>query len=430
MLFFSALLLTVCGALAYPETYTSCGVDHTVSASPTKIVTMNQGATEFMLALGLANQMAGTAYLDDAIWPQYATQYAQIPVLSSGYPTESEIMAVNPDFIVASYNSAFREVYETTPKVKGIFSAATIGGPCTGVYGNDVKTTCRPDLHSKNIGTFLMVDACEDTSLRPDTVTEAILYTEMRTMGRIFNKGAHVETLITDMKADFAYARSQVSTSMSSANGQLKAVWLDCVGRCCKDANGDPDPTQVFVGGGAGAPGMIMTEAGMVNAFKDKDANWVCVSITEVVAANPDVMIIVDASWDTALSKLEYLYNHSSFCDLDVMKGARHIHIPFSATTLSPRSGPACKDLAIAALHVRTGATTPVGESGVSSFDAQVFKQTTKNLKCTLEYDKIMYETTVLTDGLPQDVTSGLPQSKNSILPCVLAYLVFICFSA
>jgi iron complex transport system substrate-binding protein len=138
---------------AVKSRYTSCGVTHTLSKVPERIVTMNQGATEFMLALGLADRMAGTAYLDDAIWPKYASAYAKIPVLASSYPDETKIMSVSPDFIVASYQSAFRQVYDGT---KGIFSTATVG-PCvgTGAEWAGAKTTCRPQLHAKGIGTFL-----------------------------------------------------------------------------------------------------------------------------------------------------------------------------------------------------------------------------------------------------------------------------------
>merc|ERR1712178_270636 len=92
-----------------PVAYTACGVTSTVFKAPSKVVTMNQGVTEFMLAMGLGDKLAGTAYLDDAIWPRYKAEYEKIPVLSDGYPTEDEIMAVSPDFIVGSYKSAFRE---------------------------------------------------------------------------------------------------------------------------------------------------------------------------------------------------------------------------------------------------------------------------------------------------------------------------------
>ena len=105
------MLLCALGAVAqttYPYTYTNCGVEHTISAAPNKSVTMNQGMTEFMLAMGLQDHMAATAYLDDSIWPRYATEYNAIPVLASGYPTDTQLMDVNVDFILANYNSAVR----------------------------------------------------------------------------------------------------------------------------------------------------------------------------------------------------------------------------------------------------------------------------------------------------------------------------------
>ena len=38
-------------AMAYPITYTSCGVEHVINSKPSRIVTMNQGATEFLGAM-------------------------------------------------------------------------------------------------------------------------------------------------------------------------------------------------------------------------------------------------------------------------------------------------------------------------------------------------------------------------------------------
>ena len=64
--------------------------------------TMNQGMTEFLLAMGLQDHMAGTAYLDDYIWPRYEAEYNAIPVLASGYATDAQIMEVNADFITAN----------------------------------------------------------------------------------------------------------------------------------------------------------------------------------------------------------------------------------------------------------------------------------------------------------------------------------------
>jgi iron complex transport system substrate-binding protein len=393
---------------AYPVSYSSCGVDHSVSKSPERIVTMNQGATEFMLALGLADKMVGTAYLDDYIWPQYATAYAKIPVLAKSYPNETTIMSVNPDFLVASYNSAFRQVYDDKGKQKGIFSNATVTAACagTGSEWTGAKTTCRPQLNAQGVGTFLFSDHCEDTTLRPRKVTEDTVYAEMRTLGRIFKVDA--EALITDMKKDFDAAAAMVSSS--SHGSKLKAVWLDCVGRCCKTEPGQPK--QVFVGGGSGAPGMLMNEAGMVNAFAHEDKGWACVNVSDVIKAAPDVMVVIDADWDKALDKLTWLYNQSELCAMDALKGARLVQVPFSASTLSPRNGPAALDLAIASLHVRTGSLTAVRKSGVSSFNPQQFREHTKNLMCNLEKEKVKYD--IITDGTETAAATGSSTGGSS----------------
>jgi hypothetical protein len=142
---------------------------------------------------------------------------------------------------------------------------------------------------------------------------------------------------------------------------------------------------------------MLMKEAGLENVFGHVTCNWKCVNESDVIAAAPDVFVVVDAAWDTAMSKISWIYNHPSFCNMDVVQGARLVQIPFSATTLSPRNGPAALDLAIASLHVRTGSHTAVRESGVKSPNAATFKSHIQGLKCTLDKSKVKWE--VITDG-------------------------------
>jgi len=381
-----ALGAVIVQAASYPLSYTSCGVAHVVNQPPQKVVTMNQGATEFLLALGLADRMVGTAYLDDTIWPHYAQEYNRIPVLSSSYPDESTLMGASPDFIVASYNTAFREQYLHNGKIRGIFSNATIG-PCIGNGSDWGKTwrTCRPQLHNASVGTYLFTDACEDSSYRPLTVNENTVYEEMRVLGAIFQVNG-VELIIKDMRQDFDNAEATISSAMHGA--PLNVVWLDCVGRCCSDDTGE----QVFVGAGQGAPAMLMQEAGLKNIFSNKAGNWVCVNKRDIVAAAPDVIITVDAAWDTALKKINWLYNDTDFCQMDALRGARFVSIPFSASTLSPRNGPAAHDLALAALHVRLGTLTASRQSGVSSFNPHTLQLQTKNSKCPLQMSAVVYD--------------------------------------
>jgi len=391
MVLILTLMLSALAVDAYPISYTNCGVDNVINApGPQRVVTMNQGATEFMLSLGLADKMVGTAYLDDYIWPKYSAEYAKIPVLATGYPNETTIMSVDPDFIVGSYNSAFHARYNDTKRnrMRGIFSNDTVG-PCIGtgsewadLTSSRPTTSCRPQLNAKGIGTYLSVDACESKALRPQGgVTEETVYAEMRNLGSIFNVDA--EAMISEMKEDFDAANKMVAKAMDGK--KLRAVWLD--GLDC----GSESYPQHFLGAGSGAPQMLMEESGMENVFGHIKENWECVNESAIIAAEFDVMIIVDASWDSALDKITWLYNHSEFCGTDVLKGARLVQIPFSASTLSPRNGPAALDLAKAALHVRTGSLTPVQKSGVSSFSPQMLESHTAGLKCTMKKDMVLY---------------------------------------
>ena len=126
--------------VAYASTtITNCGVTQTFTSTPERVVTLHQGSTELLLAMGLQDKMVGHASMDDEIWHRYKDVFDQIPLLSpSGLPTEDEIMAVQPDFIVGAYGSAFAEVRcdagedcATADSRAGIFSDATVG-PCDG----------------------------------------------------------------------------------------------------------------------------------------------------------------------------------------------------------------------------------------------------------------------------------------------------------
>ena len=92
-----------------------------------------------------------------------------------------------------------------------------------------------------------------------------------------------------------------------------------------------------------------------------------------------------------AKKKVEKLYNTKEFCKLDAVTRASFVKIPFSATTLSPRNGPAALDLAIVSLHVRLGIKGKFGKSGVDFFDAEdLVKDTAKSL-CPLQLKSVPY---------------------------------------
>ena len=91
----------------FPIELTSCGFSSEIADRPEKAITMNQGATEVALALGVEDQLAGTAYLDDEIPEKWRDAYESVPVIAEGYPDSETVLAEGPDLVYASYASAF-----------------------------------------------------------------------------------------------------------------------------------------------------------------------------------------------------------------------------------------------------------------------------------------------------------------------------------
>ena len=116
-------------------------------------------------------------------------------MLAAGYPTDTQLMDVNVDFIMANYNSAFSEKPRSETSDRGIFTNATVG-PCEGKNsdyfpaGSNATMSygrCRPQLHAAGIGTWLETTYCEDTELRPSTASEETVYAAVTQLGDIFN---------------------------------------------------------------------------------------------------------------------------------------------------------------------------------------------------------------------------------------------------
>ena len=171
---------TKCVRPVAETTYTNCGVTTTLAKAPERVVALHQGSIELMLAMGLEDKMVGTASMDDEIWPRYKEAYDKLKILTpgghSGLPNETTIMAVQPDFIIGAYTSAFAEFrcddkvncenYRVSDSRAGIW-ADTVG-PCDGensdyfpagdASNQAAYSTCRPQLNAKGIGTWLWVD--------------------------------------------------------------------------------------------------------------------------------------------------------------------------------------------------------------------------------------------------------------------------------
>lgn len=269
-----------------PVSLTNCAVNVSFSAPPKAAVTLNQGATEVMLALGLAKSMVGTAYLDDQIPAKWQDDYHSVKVIAEKYPAKEAFLAVQPDFAYASYASAF------TDKAVGT----------------------RDELQAENISSYLSPFGCpKGVAEAPGTMEAA--WGEVSDVAKIFGVTERADTLIKEQQDALAKLKEQ------AAGKGKQVLWYD---------SGDK---ELFAGAGHGGPQIILDTVGASNIFADVEGGWATLSWEKVVAADPDVIVFADASWSTAKDKIAYLEADPVLSKLKAVQAKAYVTVPFSEST-------------------------------------------------------------------------------------------------
>ncbi|GAB2664557.1 ABC transporter substrate-binding protein [Prescottella soli] len=293
----SALTLSACGgssnsdAAAASISLQNCGRTVTMPGPAERGVTLNQGATESALSIGAQDRMVGTAYLDDVVAPQWQAAYAQVPVLDEkSYPSREALLETKPDLVLASYSSAFGD--------KGVGS--------------------QESFDELGIATYVSPFGCKDKSKRPPVAWDSIA-TEITDYGTLFGHEAEAQSQAAQMRETLAGVEAA-----APAKGRT-IFWYDS------------KTTTPYVGGNAGGPQLIIDAVGGSNIFAGINGAWADGSWETVLKANPDVIVLADASWDTAEAKKEYLRNDPALKDLKAVRDNAFVVVPFSTTTPGPR---------------------------------------------------------------------------------------------
>ncbi|PWB97701.1 putative F420-0 ABC transporter substrate-binding protein [Homoserinimonas hongtaonis] len=271
----------------YPVTVDNCGTDVTFEAAPERVITIKSSTTETMLALGLGDRIIGTAALDGPL-PDSADSAPTI--ISDKVPGREAVLALAPDLVYAGWESNF--------------SAEGVGE--------------RPALTDLGIATYVSPAACKGEGYMPDPLSFDAVFDEIREVGAIFDADAAAAALVDDQRAQLE--------SLTPAEGSPTAVWY---------SSGRATP---YVGAGIGAPAMIMKAAGLSNMAADVRDTWTSLSWEAVIAANPDVIVLVDSAWNTADSKIATLEENPATAALDAVRQKRYVVVPFAATEAGTRN--------------------------------------------------------------------------------------------
>ena len=78
----------------------------------------------------------------------------------------------------------------------------------------------------------------------------------------------------------------------------------------------------------------------------DQDEGWISASWEAVVDANPEVIILVDAAWNSAEQKKHLLAENPITSQLDAVMNQRYLVLPFPASEAGVRNVGAVVDMA------------------------------------------------------------------------------------
>lgn len=304
----AAVLLAGCGADAktsagnsttgnFPMTLTNCGFAVTVDKPPRRVITIKSTSTELLLALGLGSKIIGSAFSDGPIPSEWADAAAKIPILFENAPSQEVVLAKEPDFIYAGWES-------------------NLAAETAGERGNLAKL---------GVGTYVSPAACKEPKFQPTKMSYDLLFNQIDEIGRIFDIRARADALIATQKLSLSTIR-KVKPGTS-------ALWY---------SSGTDLP---YVGAGIGTPQMVMTALGLNNIAADVKDTWTSMSWETIVSDNPNVIILVDASWNSAAKKIALLKSNPTTSKLDAVRSSRFLVIPFSASEAGVRTVPATVEL-------------------------------------------------------------------------------------
>jgi iron complex transport system substrate-binding protein len=289
---------------AQAVTLDNCGQKVTVKAPPKRAVSLNQGTTEIMLSLGLADRMAGTATWTDPVLKGLEKADAKVPRLSDNAPSFEKVLDTEPDFVAASFTSTLNK-----------------GGVAS-----------REEFEKLGVPTYLSPADCEGTKdkgagdgVRTEPLAMDAVYKEVQELARIFGVEERGKKLVTELKV-----RVTKATSGIDAKDTTVLYWF---------ANQE----SPYMAGCCGAPGIITGALGAKNVFDDTTQEWPQVNWETVADRNPDVLVIGDLTRksqtaETAAKKIAFLESNPATKNMDAVKKKRYVLLSGQAMNPSIRT--------------------------------------------------------------------------------------------
>lgn len=302
ILTFLALASIIGGSALAETTVNSCNRTVSFDSPPKRAISNDVNLTEMMLVLGLADHMVG--YTGISGWKtldeEMRANVKQLPELSSKYPTKEVIVGADADFFFAGWNYGMKVGGEVTPETLEPF----------GVKVYELTESC---THIMKKGKASIDD----------------MYADLLNLGAIFNVEDTAKILVNNYKAELKSFKDGLETGEP-----VRAFVYD---------SGEDTP---FTAGLYAMPTALIEAAGGVNVMNGFEKSWGTVTWEEVVAQNPEVIVIVNYGSVTAEQKRAFMMSNPAFANIDAVKNDRFVTLEYVEATPGPRNIKAIKTLA------------------------------------------------------------------------------------
>ncbi|MCK2239006.1 MULTISPECIES: ABC transporter substrate-binding protein [unclassified Crossiella] len=269
-------------------TVSSCGQQLRFEHSPQRAVTLEQSSTETLLALGLGERMAGTAYRAGRILPEYQAAYDKIPVLNPKALSGEQLRAAAPDLVVSSFASNFTKD----------------------------KAGTRAELQALGLPSYVSAVDCPEHE--PGLTPFERLFRDYENYGKVFGVADRAAALTAKQRE----VVQQAGAVRAGRPGKPTVVYVYSVFK------GLP-----YVAGHNGMPSDMSRILNAPNAFDDINEEWPEMSWEEIAKRDPTVIVVGDLSdrgapGDSAAEKLKMMREHPVVSQLTAVRQNRIIEVP------------------------------------------------------------------------------------------------------
>lgn len=272
--------------VTYSQNLDGNDYEFTIKQPATRAISMSQATTEMLLALGLADQMVGTAFLEEDIYEPLADEYAKVKVLSDKWPSHEAFMAENPDFATGW----------AVPFTKRAIPAKTIVDEGINIFVPE---------------SMLSTDSTLNT-----------YFEDMVMYGKIFGVQDAAETLVAEQKEKLVTIQNNLKDLPE------KNVFIF-------DSE-DEQPFTVYEGYTTNFLNLIGAKNIMSGQGIDK--TWDVASWEKVIAANPEYIIVCDygvsmRNTDDFDAKVAKIKANPALQSIDAVKNDNFIRVKLSEIT-------------------------------------------------------------------------------------------------